>query len=141
MLWRSSYIQAISIHAPSRERLLLIIRLLNNLTFQSTLPHGSDRGAGSYQLVTPISIHAPSRERPNDWAIRCVHEAISIHAPSRERHSSSFHGVYSLNISIHAPSRERPPTLERLWPYGYNFNPRSLTGATCRYDCALLFAS
>ena len=32
----------ISIHAPSRERLLLIIRPLNNLIFQSTLPRGSD---------------------------------------------------------------------------------------------------
>ena len=39
--WRAA--ELISIHAPSRERLDFIITLEHEgLTFQSTLPHGSD---------------------------------------------------------------------------------------------------
>ena len=99
----------ISIHAPSRER-LIHIRLLAGcrdfnprsltgattrsraglngfLTFQSTLPHGSDR------VMAACRIHDV---------------VISIHAPSRERLSTTFSKFFRFQISIHAPSRERP---------------------------------
>ena len=53
----------ISIHAPLRERLLLIILPLNNLIFQSTLPCGSDFLVLWTISKRGISIHAPLRER------------------------------------------------------------------------------
>ena len=99
------------------------------LTFQSTLPHGSDsRIFTLYLFCSLISIHAPSRERRSSVRLRSLREAISIHAPSRERRlfsafiaatelfqSTLPHGSDIINhlacsiqiISIHAPSRER----------------------------------
>ena len=97
----------ISIHAPSRERRDFIIALLRGgdfnprsltgatlrrllplrqtLTFQSTLPHGSDLLPDELLQQYPISIHAPSRERRGTGWLSCTAYAISIHAPSRER--------------------------------------------------------
>ena len=54
----------ISIHAPSRERLAAVMFLASPLLFQSTLPHGSDPTADTFNTIVHISIHAPSRERP-----------------------------------------------------------------------------
>ena len=86
------------------------------------------------------------------WSPRDVGEqVISIHAPSRERLSSMVSPPTTFHISIHAPSRERPMcssarTSTRVFqstlPHGsdtlpcierrryFDFNPRSLTGAT-----------
>ena len=70
-------------------------------SFQSTLPHGSDRGYSlrAYLLLT-ISIHAPV----------VVPAVISIHAPSRERQFNLGEGLTITDISIHAPLRERRST-------------------------------
>ena len=57
--------EAISIHAPSRERLKESLLRLWGFLFQSTLPRGSDvQLEQAYPDTTSISIHAPSRERP-----------------------------------------------------------------------------
>ena len=53
----------ISIHAPSRERRLVILSSSRLRLFQSTLPRGSDLCSGELYQQTLISIHAPSRER------------------------------------------------------------------------------
>ena len=53
----------ISIHAPSRERLLLPFPQIIILVFQSTLPRGSDEAKEKILKHRQISIHAPSRER------------------------------------------------------------------------------
>ena len=54
----------ISIHAPSRERLKVFEPWHSMITFQSTLPRGSDNITNKLLLVVfVISIHAPSRER------------------------------------------------------------------------------
>ena len=99
----------ISIHAPSRERPSAPIPGRRDiLTFQSTLPRGSDHQTNAAnissttnfnprslagatncnQLLTPkfyISIHAPLRERPLLLSpCQSIHR-ISIHVPSRER--------------------------------------------------------
>ena len=76
----------ISIHAPSRERLISDL----------------DRF-----VIMNISIHAPSRERPFASHLRNNRGRISIHAPSRERLLSYLWPLPWLYISIHAPSRER----------------------------------
>ena len=55
--------EAISIHAPSRERRLAQSFWHSQNLFQSTLPRGSDRAAGRRKQAAYISIHAPSRER------------------------------------------------------------------------------
>ena len=121
----------ISIHAPSRERLLIVKsygstisnfnpRSLTGATkkgragkskgtsFQSTLPHGSDNlPCGQCIGCRLISIHAPSRERHYDKLYDAINHDISIHAPSRERLISIFSKLFDNIISIHAPSRER----------------------------------
>ena len=83
------------------------------------------------QAVTfDISIHAPSRERRR---VRCHNfyvYIISIHAPSRERHKQTSSNNKLFEISIHAPSRERPQELQAAQRPNFDFNPRSLTGAT-----------
>ena len=147
---------SISIHAPSRERPLLL--------------------DGASVTVT-ISIHAPSRERPSYALALLLRGLISIHAPSRERREpiegltigvSGFqstlpHGSDSsvclfcarhtdfnprsltgaterqnvapcvIYISIHAPSRERRKSKTCVLNNCY-FNPRSLTGATMHHS-------
>ena len=99
---------AISIHAPSRER----------------LGNGFD-----FARLLCISIHAPSRERQFGLVNAPPEPIISIHAPSRERrkHCASF-GIH-IGISIHAPSRERLKK-HNQYIFQLHFNPRSLTGAT-----------
>ncbi len=99
----------ISIHAPSRERLPRLLRFLDLLAFQSTLPRGSD------------PLRSPARQIPRHFNPRSLAGAtafinddmrvltISIHAPSRERLNLKDMVINVVLISIHAPSRERPP--------------------------------
>ena len=120
--------QFISIHAPSRERQLIMssttivlifqstlphgsdrwysILNISHLLFQSTLPHGSDAGHGVTLYYSGISIHAPSRER-----LRDVREVIHYtQFQSTLPHGSDpLHDIDTVvrGISIHAPSRER----------------------------------
>ena len=119
--------------------------------FQSTLPYGSDwncfafRGyISQFQSTLPYGSDCADvrRERP---------AVISIHAPLRERQKTTANDHDAANISIHAPLRERLNHQSRWFghsqfqstlPYGsdtkshfivihcYDFNPRSLTGAT-----------
>ena len=78
--------------------------------FQSTLPCGSDRNC----------------------FITLTYNDISIHAPLRERLGAVVFFFYNLFISIHAPLRERL-VFHLLVDFSYNFNPRSLAGATLWY--------
>ena len=98
----------ISIHAPSRER------------------HG--RGNGFSKSFT-ISIHAPSRERQNFNKYEIFRVVISIHAPSRERHDTIRHSddwfTFQSTLPRGSDSRFSSITLT-----SFNFNPRSLAGAT-----------
>ena len=54
---------------------------------------------------------------------------ISIHAPLRERRNTTSRCLRINFISIHAPSRERLD-VEMVLYLDFDFNPRSLTGAT-----------
>ena len=56
-------LQAISILAPSRERLHPYVTPPRLLLFQSSLPHGSDLEEVATASLPQISILAPSRER------------------------------------------------------------------------------
>ena len=146
-------ILAISIHAPSRERLSnckishryrLYFNprslagatsygpfLIGGVTlFQSTLPRGSDANSVAQTNALVISIHAPSRERHDEHIRWSPVTGISIHAPSRERPLMPGCNVRSSLISIHAPSRERHADNVALYKQNLNFNPRSLAGAT-----------
>ena len=143
---------AISIHAPSRERLqdCTSSQRHNNfnprsLTGATLTPfviltigaHFNPRSLTGATIsphfnkyLRRISIHAPSRERQNMGKLKIPSQTISIHAPSRERHLACYRRLRCSDISIHAPSRER---LKTIWPKPLkrrNFNPRSLTGAT-----------
>ena len=120
----------ISIHAPSRERHPIIL-------FCS--------------CAKQISIHAPSRERPALLPSHCDTPIISIHAPSRERprmegifgglpefQSTLPRGSDQVLFQRHPVTRKFQSTLPRgsdlnfkqSFSLSYNFNPRSLAGAT-----------
>ena len=87
----------ISIHAPSRERLARLNQNIISRLFQSTLPHGSDQKLCNGLFVDGcISIHAPSRERHQTIILRVNSAGISIHAPSRERLLGNFLVLFAL---------------------------------------------
>ena len=97
----------ISIHAPLRERLRVLLSLNWKVAFQSTLPCGSDVALYKQNLRNAISIHAPLRERRAADEDHCQTRRISIHAPLRERPFIIKLAKIRKNISIHAPLRER----------------------------------
>ena len=98
---------AISIHAPSRERLDGNVLVVNHV----------------------ISIHAPSRERLCPATVCKIVSTISIHAPSRERHAR----LTKAGTPQHFNPRSlagATGALQIRWQAAYYFNPRSLAGAT-----------
>ena len=126
----------ISIHAPSRERHQLADLAFQHYVFQSTLPHGSDN-IGVDRWLQSVYFNPRSLTGATSVAERLrSRQYISIHAPSRERRFY-YNLATKARISIHAPSRER---LMKEVPLKtpYNFNPRSLTGATVRSSLVLI---
>ena len=82
----SNAANAISIHAPSRERLERSQGSISGSRFQSTLPRGSD-AAGAAALQWRLTFQS-TLPRGSDTGARTVIKdnlIISIHAPSRER--------------------------------------------------------
>ena len=121
--------QYISIHAPSRERLLVQRYGGARNRFQSTLPRGSDYGANDWRWeqmnFNPRSLAGATMRREMDRILAF----ISIHAPSRERRRMAWGYIdYShFNPRSLAGATLLRPFLNRLH---YHFNPRSLAGAT-----------
>ena len=126
---KSSFSVLISIHAPSRGRLLDKWDCTACLRFQPTPPHGGD------SLSKPVkSTGLQFQSTPphgGDFVVvfSGVGFLISIHAPSRGRHPKLAHKGTPVKISIHAPIRGRLPS---SWPENrwQDFNPRPHTGAT-----------
>ncbi len=120
----------ISIHAPLRERQFDRTATSVAHVFQSTLPRGSDlcdvKRYIHLRHFNPRSLAGATRL----FLMTILLQKISIHAPSRERHDKVFGYQERYAISIHAPSRERPIYAKESIDACYNFNPRSLTGAT-----------
>ena len=119
----------ISIHAPLRERLKVFKTWDCVITFQSTLPCGSD-----LRLRSPYSPQQNFNPRSLAGATllivkRIKFSHISIHAPLRERHTARYILKKTTGISIHAPLRERRRCV-RANAKRCHFNPRSLAGAT-----------
>ena len=86
LLVRKNFLKnVISIHAPSRERLVVVMALASLLPFQSTLPHGSDEPAAQ------------------ELQCFCYFNPRSLTGAT----ASALSANYNLGISIHAPSRER----------------------------------
>ncbi len=91
------------------------LSIRRHLTFQSTLPHGSDQYGDTTLLPDYISIHAPSRERLNTLL--------------RMDRQSNFN------------PRSLTGATSWVWPsasFASYFNPRSLTGATIRTRSVVL---
>ena len=77
------------------------------ITFQSTLPHGSDYSGMIIVPIVAISIHAPSRERRA--LLSSLRRILSDFNP-RSLTGATLSKIPILGeifISIHAPSRER----------------------------------
>ena len=105
--------------------------------FQSTLPRGSDIATTcSFLLNAYISIHAPSRERLSACFCCALAELISIHAPSRERRGRTVFVVRASPFQSTLP-RGSDSRLEICFNKFYNFNPRSLAGATKANEWAI----
>ena len=98
--------------------------------FQSTLPRGSDDTYKEKQGIIFISIHAPSRERRIPGRALTHSMLFQSTLPRGSDRQLQIYSMYAVIISIHAPSRERH--LVSFWcnSQSYNFNPRSLAGAT-----------
>ena len=120
--------------------------------FQSTLPHGSDKGPLRYKhAVVLISIHAPSRERRSggcarrgqrtfqstlphgsDEELKMTFEKYNAFQSTLPHGSDRKHGllhniVYEFQSTLPHGSDKRKTFCIALFTY---FNPRSLTGAT-----------
>ena len=81
---------------------------------------------------TMISIHAPSRERLGMQVMDAADGLISIHAPSRERLDvDATHEAAKQFQSTLPHGSDYPRVL--LGQPRRDFNPRSLTGATCLF--------
>ena len=129
-MFRTGKYNRISIHAPLRERLLLLLLVSITLVFQSTLPCGSDFKLGFITINGAISIHAPLRERPAS-IIALIISSLNFNPRSLAGATSSkvfscycqvrfqstlpcgsdlglIHQIVDVKISIHAPLRERP---------------------------------
>ena len=119
----------ISIHAPSRERLVRGYPLAKWQRFQSTLPRGSDHPPAFSFAQKLISIHAPSRERPR---LRLKSDGQRNFNPRSLAGATTFRDRWR---GGHNPFQSTLPrgsdTL--VWYTDYlsgDFNPRSLAGAT-----------
>ena len=118
----------ISIHAPSRERLLWTISNGGVILFQSTLPRGSDPTAKADKLAcgdfNPRSLAGATTGGS-------FIPTLNLFQSTLPRGSDVLNKeIYAQgNISIHAPSRERL-RLHCIKCTAFNFNPRSLAGAT-----------
>ena len=91
---------AISIHAPSRERHAAAKILQSNANFNPRSLTGATMLMARRVAMWPISIHAPSRERLYTSQQHAVDSVISIHAPSRERRHQNKLLLYSFKSSI-----------------------------------------
>ena len=81
----SKYRRDISIHAPSRERLIFLVSKKGGTGFQSTLPRGSDT-CDNGKSLTGTDFNPRSLAGATNVALAAlIDSAISIHAPSRER--------------------------------------------------------
>ena len=120
---------AISIHAPSRERLPLSYLIKLPSAFQSTLPRGSDTALCERRKEKIIFQSTLPRGSDSLLSGRCC---CAANFNPRSLAGATFADATATCIrliSIHAPSRER----RRGYPsffQGAHFNPRSLAGAT-----------
>ena len=120
---------AISIHAPLRERRNSKHNVAAVTAFQSTLPCGSDR-----ELLAPHSelllfqSTLPCGSDPVSSCFVCTTSYFNPRSLAGATHNFIV-GNLKGKISIHAPLRERPLINTFGLPVA-NFNPRSLAGAT-----------
>ena len=141
----------ISIHAPSRERRGILYLAPLIVTFQSTLPHGSDYIPDALQ-DTQRYFNPRSLAGATMYAYRKnLRHLFQSTLPCGSDLLAFVPNLAMVLISIHAPLRERHhtytppcgmPGFQSTLPCGsdvssflrngsmYHFNPRSLAGAT-----------
>ena len=79
---------------------------IQNIQFQSTLPHGERQSIHRRQRrYIPVSIHAPARGATSEFGLRGVDYGVSIHAPARGATFPYPGLIISPHVSIHAPAR------------------------------------
>ena len=109
--------------------MFLTFFMMVKAAFQSTLPHGSDRG--HCRISDPTAQFQSTFPHGSDLVIiYSVPRRWNFNPRSLTGATYIWVLITTLGkISIHAPLRERPRS--RIIPISYtDFNPRSLTGAT-----------
>ena len=121
---------SISIHAPSRERPSRLKPKMLRLSFQSTLPRGSDSSLVKSGFVRRY-FNPRSLAGATYYAVPYAqHTAISIHAPSRERLPHSVPPT-CVGFRFQSTLPRGSDQILLCRPAGRrHFNPRSLAGAT-----------
>ena len=142
----------ISIHAPSRERLIILedskniwkfqstlprgsditppLKMIHKARFQSTLPRGSDmlmfRSLAIIWNFNPRSLAGATAKKSKFIVSYLFQSTLPRGSDLNDRNA-----LIGMSISIHAPSRERQSVCSPVMG-DQHFNPRSLAGAT--YD-------
>ena len=141
----------VSIHAPAKVRLSVVLPLTvlaqfqsthpqrcdtftvtplyEVFVFQSTHPQRCDTKISTLQNPFPVSIHAPAKVRLFVAPFGRHSEIVSIHAPAKVRlkYVAKIHDAFG--VSIHAPAKVRHHRPSRM-RFVYGFNPRTRKGAT-----------
>ena len=129
---------SISIHAPSRERLKInnlfyVSHNFNPRSLAGATPERCQK-QGTALYFNPRSLAGATGVRP---ALRRM-VLISIHAPSRERPAATTICLKSLLFQSTLP-RGSDYVLRYNNIFSFNFNPRSLAGATASKQIISLF--
>ena len=120
----------ISIHAPLRERRYeYLSQMPGNIQFQSTLPYGSDIVTIPMPKQILISIHAPLRERRFVRHFRFSVGTFQSTLPYGSDGSAARSVLMSFNFNPRSLTGATKHSIREICSYSY-FNPRSLTGAT-----------
>ena len=120
----------ISIHAPSRERPFFFRRCCSCVTFQSTLPHGSDNGA-KYKIPRYYHFNPRSLTGATSLAVQPVYVLPHFNPRSLTGATVSGSDREALNSDFNPRSLTGATCSNEYKRYHQtNFNPRSLTGAT-----------
>ena len=126
-----TYFSIISIHAPSRERRCITSLTCDVMSFQSTLPRGSDiHPHHMIPMLSEISIHAPSRERHRfNILCSCKTQFQSTLPRGSDITGSTLHNLL-VSFQSTLPRGSDIPYVATFSYIFFYFNPRSLAGAT-----------
>ena len=113
------------------------MKTLQNIVFQSTLPHGERREAvmTANAAIAMFQSTLPHGERRFRSIRLCTFPDVSIHAPARGATTPLKPTISTTAaVSIHAPARGATPKQFPFCLHYLCFNPRSRTGSDNAFE-------